>query len=107
MTKRLLFFTLTCILLASCQSYKKVPYLQDPGEAQRAVAEAKLYDARILPKDLLTIEPPADGDWGKVWASMESGSEQAGKSDQAKRVGHGILGVRLIWMVHHTPSVAA
>ena len=42
MTKRLLFFTLTCILLASCQSYKKVPYLQDPGEAQRAVAEAKL-----------------------------------------------------------------
>ena len=55
MTKRLLFFTLTCILLASCQSYKKVPYLQDPGEAQRAVAEAKLYDARILPKDLLTI----------------------------------------------------
>lgn len=42
-------------MLASCQSYKKVPYLQDPGEAQRAVAEAKLYDARILPKDLLTI----------------------------------------------------
>ncbi len=55
MTKRLLFFTLTCILLASCQSYKKVPYLQDSGEAQRAVAEAKLYDARIMPKDLLTI----------------------------------------------------
>lgn len=42
-------------MLASCQSYKKVPYLQDLGEAQRAVAEAKLYDARILPKDLLTI----------------------------------------------------
>lgn len=55
MTKRLLFFTLTCILLASCQSYKKVPYLQDSGEVQRAVAEAELYDARIMPKDLLTI----------------------------------------------------
>lgn len=55
MTKRLLFFTLTCILLASCQSYKKVPYLQDSGKVQRAVAEAKLYDARIMPKDLLTI----------------------------------------------------
>lgn len=55
MTKRLLFFTLTCILLASCQSYKKVPYLQDSGEVQRAVAEAGLYDARIMPKDLLTI----------------------------------------------------
>lgn len=55
MTKRLLFFTLTCILLASCQSYKKVPYLQDSGKVQRAVAEAGLYDARIMPKDLLTI----------------------------------------------------
>lgn len=55
MTKRLLFFTLICILLASCQSYKKVPYLQDSGEVQRAVAEAELYDARIMPKDLLTI----------------------------------------------------
>ena len=55
MTKRLLFFTLTCILLASCQSSKKVPYLQDSGEVQRAVAEAGLYDARIMPKDLLTI----------------------------------------------------
>ena len=55
MTKRLIFFTLTCILLASCQSYKKVPYLQDSGEVQRAVAEAELYDARIMPKDLLTI----------------------------------------------------
>ena len=39
-----------------------LPVLQEstllarPGEAQRAVAEAKLYDARILPKkDLLTI----------------------------------------------------
>lgn len=55
MTKRLLFFTLTCILLASCQSYKKVPYLQDSEEVQRAVAGTGLYDARIMPKDLLTI----------------------------------------------------
>lgn len=55
MTKRLLFFTLTCILLASCQSYKKVPYLQDSGKLSQAVMEAGLYDARIMPKDLLTI----------------------------------------------------
>ena len=55
MKKRSIIILLATAMLASCQSYKKVPYLQDPGEAQRAVAEAKLYDARILPKDLLTI----------------------------------------------------
>ena len=37
-------------------------------------------EAKGKVQELLTIEPPADGDWGKVWASMESGSEQAGKS---------------------------
>ena len=41
------------LLLAGCQSYKKVPYLQDLG-AVTATADS-LYDARIQPKDLLTI----------------------------------------------------
>ena len=52
---KLIFVVLLPFLFTACQSYKKVPYLQDSGEAQRAVAEAKLYDARIMPKDLLTI----------------------------------------------------
>lgn len=41
------------LLLASCRSYKNVPYLQDLGTAV-ATADS-LYDARIQPKDLLTI----------------------------------------------------
>lgn len=46
----------TTLLLAGCQSYKKVPYLQDLGSQTAALAAAdSLYDARIQPKDLLTI----------------------------------------------------
>lgn len=43
------------LLLASCSSYKQVPYLQDPAVVN-AIQEAQpLYDAKIMPKDLLTI----------------------------------------------------
>lgn len=45
-------------------------------EALGTAAEA----AKGKVQDLLNIEPPADGDWGKVWAAMESGAEQSGKS---------------------------
>lgn len=47
------------LLLAGCQSYKKVPYLQDVVRQAEAAGAAgvdtTLYDARIMPKDLLTI----------------------------------------------------
>ena len=47
------------LLLAGCQSYKKVPYLQDALQEVAAgntgTADMPLYDARIMPKDLLTI----------------------------------------------------
>ena len=42
-------------LFASCQSYKKVPYLQDAEVVEQTVQQKKLYDAKIMPKDLLTI----------------------------------------------------
>lgn len=42
-------------LFASCQSYKKVPYLQDAEIVEQTVQQENLYDARIMPKDLLTI----------------------------------------------------
>ena len=42
-------------LFASCQSYKKVPYLQDTEVVERTVRQENLYDAKIMPKDLLTI----------------------------------------------------
>ena len=42
-------------LLASCQSYKKVPYLQDSEVVGQVAQQETLYDARIMPKDQLTI----------------------------------------------------
>ena len=46
---------LAVIFLASCQSYKKVPYLQDAEVINQAQQVETLYDAKIMPKDLLTI----------------------------------------------------
>lgn len=55
-TWRILFSFLTvAALFASCQSYKKVPYLQDAEVINQAQQQEKLYDATIMPKDLLTI----------------------------------------------------
>ena len=42
-------------LFTSCQSYKKVPYLQDSEVVELATQQKNLYDAKIMPKDLLTI----------------------------------------------------
>ena len=53
---RIVFVCLIAIfLLASCQSYKKVPYLQDVEVVEQTVQQENLYDAKIMPKDLLTI----------------------------------------------------
>lgn len=42
-------------MFVSCQSYKKVPYLQDAEVVEGTVQQENLYDAQIMPKDLLTI----------------------------------------------------
>ena len=42
-------------LLVACQSYKKVPYLQDVEVVEQVTQQENLYDAKIMPKDLLTI----------------------------------------------------
>lgn len=42
------------IAMASCTSYKKVPYLQNSEEVDTTIV-SELYDARIQPKDMLTI----------------------------------------------------
>ena len=45
-----------CILLmASCTSYKSVPYLQNPEAVNNYQETLPMYDAKIMPKDLLTI----------------------------------------------------
>ena len=51
-------FILACfctLLLASCTSYKNVPYLQNPEVVNSYTEVLPMYDAQIMPKDLLTI----------------------------------------------------
>lgn len=43
------------LTVASCTSYQKVPYLQDPETVNNYGKEIPLYDAKIMPKDLLSI----------------------------------------------------
>ena len=56
----LLFLMVT--ILAACTSYKQVPYLQNSEELKGVAQMQDLYDARIMPKDLLTITVNAEDD---------------------------------------------
>lgn len=52
--RKYLLLAVCSLLLASCASTKKIAYLQDAENFKDTVSSA-LYDARIKPKDLLTI----------------------------------------------------
>lgn len=54
-----LFLSLVWVL-ASCTSYKQVPYIQNSEELKNMTQVNDLYDARIMPKDLLTITVNSD-----------------------------------------------
>ena len=53
--KRLLLLLALPLLVASCTSYKNVPYLQNPEAVNDSEEVLPLYDAKIMPKDLLSI----------------------------------------------------
>ena len=53
--KQLFYCVLAAFMFTGCQSYKKVPYLQDAEVVLYDTRDAELYDAKIMPKDLLTI----------------------------------------------------
>lgn len=50
-------FLLLCMVFftVGCTSYKNVPYIQDPWVVNNYAGELPLYDAKIMPKDLLSI----------------------------------------------------
>lgn len=51
-----LLFVLALVLLAGCNSYKNVPYFKDADPDVKTLSKTdRLYDARIMPKDLLSI----------------------------------------------------
>lgn len=53
--KKIFLFFFVAAALAGCTSYKNVPYMQDIGTVNNSVQTQPLYDARIMPKDLLSI----------------------------------------------------
>lgn len=54
MKKNFLLFFIAAAL-GSCTSYKNVPYMQDIETVNNSTQNLTLYDARIMPKDLLSI----------------------------------------------------
>lgn len=52
---RIWLLLLLPFVFTACQSYKKVPYLQDPELLNDMGRQEYLYDAKIMPKDLLII----------------------------------------------------
>ena len=53
--KSILLMVVCACILGACSSYKSVPYLQDAALNETMVAAEPLYDAKIMPKDLLTV----------------------------------------------------
>lgn len=53
--KKLLLLPLFALLLGACVSQKDITYLQNSEQLKEIAPQPYLYDARILPKDLLTI----------------------------------------------------
>ena len=53
--KSLFIIGLCALLFSGCSSYKQVPYLQDADMVNDIQKTLPMYDAKIMPKDLLTI----------------------------------------------------
>ncbi len=53
--KSFIILILCTLMMASCTSYKNVPYLQNPEAVNSYKEVLPMYDAKIMPKDLLTI----------------------------------------------------
>ena len=60
MKKNLFLLLLVAFMFGSCIGYKQVPYIQNSDELKGGEASQALYDARIMPKDLLTITVNSD-----------------------------------------------
>ena len=53
--QHLFIISFCLIFLSGCASYKKVPYIQDSDFMSEMEEVLPMYDAKIMPKDLLTI----------------------------------------------------
>lgn len=83
----LTFSLLLSLLFISCQSYKKVPYLQNTALANSVEQENQQVGVRVMPKDLLTIivscstpELATPFNLGSQVSNEETGGKMAGQS---------------------------
>lgn len=53
--RQILTVSLAILLMAGCTSYKNVPYMQDTDVMSKVQEKLPIYDAKIMPNDLLTI----------------------------------------------------
>ena len=53
--KSFIILVFCTLFIVSCTSYKNVPYLQNPEVVNSYQEMLPMYDAKIMPKDLLTI----------------------------------------------------
>ncbi|MBQ0061965.1 MAG: polysaccharide biosynthesis/export family protein [Bacteroidaceae bacterium] len=82
---RKLFCAMAVITLAACTSYKSVPYLQNVEQANALKVSNELYDAKIMPKDILTVtvncsDPTASAPFNLTVQSMEASQLNSGRS---------------------------
>ena len=83
-----LFLISLCIgMLSGCSSYKKVPYMLD-AEIASLEADFPMYDAKIMPKDLLTItvnttDPEAAAPFNLTVQTSSNSSRQTSLTQQA------------------------
>ena len=47
------------------------------GKVEQLATAAETAKGKV--QEIFDVQPPEDGDWGKVWEAMESGSDRAGK----------------------------
>ncbi|MCQ2256555.1 MAG: polysaccharide biosynthesis/export family protein [Bacteroidaceae bacterium] len=87
MKKYLTLVLLAVVLVfASCTSYKNVPYIQNSSEVDLSAATS-LYDSKIMPKDILSINVnyPLDPDAVKMFnLTMQSGNTVNSTADAAR-----------------------
>jgi len=79
-------FILSFLLFTSCGSTKRVAYFQNHDQADMALS-ARLYDARIMPKDVLQIQvftmtPAASEPFNLMKGSMMNSSSQSQNQNQ-------------------------
>ena len=114
--KKSITILMVAFTLASCQSYKRVPYLQsyesltDKGYKEIVINEVNqqdtLYDARIQPKDLLSItvntsDPQAAAPFNLTMQTSinvaQANSTYYGEPDGGAVADTGIFSFGLVW----------